>query len=193
MTIPNSEDFLSAGSCLPCTPEEEKDTILELTRAAEANQKEGDLYYVVSQRWWRDWQEYVGFDWFSEHSSKGHLSSLPRPGKIDNSKLVLNGTDAEGNELDLQRNLQEGEDYTLVPHEVWKKLLGWYKGGPELPRKVISEGNIDKELRVEVYPLCLKLIDARDDSQRTIRISRKVLLVFLLSALTHAIYIFLVI
>ncbi|KAG1362698.1 Ubiquitin carboxyl-terminal hydrolase 10 [Cocos nucifera] len=126
--------------------------------------------------WWRDWQEYVGLDWFSEHSSKGHLSSLPRPGNIDNSKLVLNGTDEEGNELDLQRNLQEGEDYTLVPHEVWKKLLEWYKGGPELPRKVISEGTIVKELRVEVYPLCLKLIDARDDSQRTIRISRKILL-----------------
>ncbi|XP_008800670.3 ubiquitin carboxyl-terminal hydrolase 9-like isoform X1 [Phoenix dactylifera] len=173
MTIPNSENFLSGGSSVPCTPEEEKEIVLELTRAAEANQKEGDLYYVVSQRWWRDWQEYVGFDRFREHSSKGHLSILSRPGRIDNSKLVLNRTDTEGNELDLQRHLQEGEDYTLVPHEVWKKLLEWYKGGPELPRKVISEGVIVKELRVEVYPLCLKIIDARDDSQRTIRISRK--------------------
>ncbi|XP_010908130.1 ubiquitin carboxyl-terminal hydrolase 9 [Elaeis guineensis] len=173
MTIPNSEGFLSAGSCLPCTPEEEKEIILELTRAAEANQKEGDLYYVVSLRWWRDWQEYVGLDRFSEHSSQGNLITLPRPGKIDNSKLVLNGIDAEGIELDLQRNLQEGEDYTLVPHEVWKKLLEWYKGGPELPRKVISEGINVKEFRVEVYPLCLKLIDARDNTQRTIRISRK--------------------
>ncbi|XP_008811872.2 ubiquitin carboxyl-terminal hydrolase 9-like [Phoenix dactylifera] len=173
MTIANSEGFLSVGSCLPCTPEEEKEIVLELTRVAEANQKEGDLYYVVSQRWWRDWQEYVGLDSFSENSSQGNLSALPRPGKIDNSKLVLNGIDAEGIELDLQRNLQEGEDYTLVPHEVWKKLFEWYKGGPELPRKVISEGIIVKEFRVEVYPLCLKLTDARDNSQRTIRISRK--------------------
>lgn len=68
----------------------------------------------------------MGLDRLSEHSSQGNQSAPPRPGKIDNSKLVLNRIDAEGIELDLQRNLQEGEDYTLVPHEVWKKLLEWY-------------------------------------------------------------------
>lgn len=68
----------------------------------------------------------MGFDRFNEHYSKSHLSILPRPGQIDNSKLVSNETDAEDNEPELRRNLQEGEDYTLVPHEVWKKLFEWY-------------------------------------------------------------------
>lgn len=48
-----------------------------------------------------------------------------------------------------------------------------YKGGPELPRKLISEG-VHNSLIVEVYPLHLKLVDARDNSQRTIRMSRQV-------------------
>lgn len=83
----------------------------------------------------------------------------------------------------------------MLIHFYHSGLFGRYKGGPEVPRKVISEGILVKELRIEVYPLCLKLIDARDDSQRTIRIiSRKVpSCIFFVSALTHATYIFLVI
>ncbi|XP_072954131.1 ubiquitin carboxyl-terminal hydrolase 9-like isoform X1 [Typha angustifolia] len=172
MTIPNSEDFLSAGSCLPCTPEEEKETISELMREAEDNVKDGDLYYLISYRWWTDWQKYVGLDKGEESCSESLLHIPFRPGEIDNSKLVLDGTKVE-DEPDLQRNLQEGEDYTLVPQEVWRKLFEWYKGGPELPRRVISEGSISKNYIVEVYPLCLQLVDERDNSQRIIRISKK--------------------
>ena len=51
-----------------------------------------------------------------------------------------------------------------------------YKGGPALPRKMISQGVFNKkQFNVEVYPLHLKLIDSRDDSESTIRISKKVL------------------
>jgi len=51
-----------------------------------------------------------------------------------------------------------------------------YKGGPALPRKMISQGVFNKkQFNVEVYPLRLKLIDSRDDSESTIRISKKVL------------------
>ena len=51
-----------------------------------------------------------------------------------------------------------------------------YKGGPTLPRKMISQGVFNrKQFNVEVYPLCLKLIDPRDDSESTIRISKKVM------------------
>lgn len=37
----------------------------------------------------------------------------------------MDQTSIQGNELDLKRGLQEGEDYSLVPEEVWKKLLEW--------------------------------------------------------------------
>jgi hypothetical protein len=49
-----------------------------------------------------------------------------------------------------------------------------YKGGPEIPRKVIFDNPTDKTYVVDVYPLCLKLIDARDGSEKVFRISRKV-------------------
>lgn len=48
-----------------------------------------------------------------------------------------------------------------------------YKGGPEITRKVIFD-NLHKTYIVDVYPLCLKLIDGRDNSEKVFRISRKV-------------------
>lgn len=50
MTIPSSDAFFSGGSCLPCTPEEEKRIVDELEASAVSNRKEGDLYYIVSGR-----------------------------------------------------------------------------------------------------------------------------------------------
>lgn len=172
MTIPNSEGFFPSDSCLPRAPAEEKDIIMELIRSSEASIKEGDLYYLVSHRWWMEWQEYVDLDQSDDNSNEGIFCIPRRPGEIDNSNLLLNESVVEGNELDLKRSLQEGEDYSLVPQDAWKKLLEWYRGGPELPRKVISEGFITKKFNVEVYPLCLQLVDGRDKSQRTLKISR---------------------
>lgn len=51
MTIPGSGFMIDTGeSCLPLTPEEEKRIVKELTDQSEANLKEGNLYYVVSNR-----------------------------------------------------------------------------------------------------------------------------------------------
>jgi hypothetical protein len=50
MTIPNSEGFLSGASCLPCTPDEEKEIVSSLIREADSNMKDGDLYYLISHR-----------------------------------------------------------------------------------------------------------------------------------------------
>ncbi|KAK8915991.1 Ubiquitin carboxyl-terminal hydrolase 9 [Platanthera zijinensis] len=177
MTIPNSEGLLSLESCLPCTPEEEREKIKELTRDSD-NLKEGDTLYVISARWWRNWEEYVKFDEtevsiLSNHSSNGALQNHCRPGQIENSELVSDELNEGSNIPILCKNLQEGLDYHLVHQRVWKMLQEWYKGGPEIPRKVISEGINSKSFRVEVYPLILKLIVARDNSQRIIMMSRK--------------------
>jgi DUSP domain len=67
-----------------------------------------------------NWKSYVKFD-MSDATENG-IHNDPRPGEIDNSKLILEET---SNGLELQRNLQEGFDYALVPHEVWIKLLEW--------------------------------------------------------------------
>ena len=51
MTIPGSGFMVDNGaSCLPLTPEEEKRIVKELADKSEANLKEGNLYYVVSNR-----------------------------------------------------------------------------------------------------------------------------------------------
>lgn len=49
-----------------------------------------------------------------------------------------------------------------------------YKGGPALPRKMISQGITHKKFMVEIFRLCLRLTDSRDNSQSIIRLSKKV-------------------
>lgn len=83
-------------------------------------------------RWFTGWEEYVGINRsnddsiFSEQLNGGLPRTSCRPGIIDNSELVLDEADGESNVNGLRRNLQEGEDYRLVPQKVWKKLHEWY-------------------------------------------------------------------
>lgn len=185
MTIPDSGFMLDNGaSCLPCPPEEENRVVTDLMNNSEANLKQGNLYYVVSNRWFTSWQRYVGHGTGeyssdmqssdSQQSNVGPSKMADRPGPIDNSDIVLNRNDCEGNDIELRRALEEGVDYVLVPQEVWEKLIDWYKGGPALPRKLIlQEGVKHQQFNVEVYPLCLNLIDSRDNSQSVVRLSKK--------------------
>ncbi|XP_062025492.1 ubiquitin carboxyl-terminal hydrolase 9-like [Rosa rugosa] len=181
MTIPDSGFMMeNEASCLPHTPEEEKRIIDELTRQSEANVKEGNLFYVISNRWFSSWKMYVeqgtgeNDKWDSESQHMDLLSSkINRPGPIDNSDIVEKESEGGGGDLQLRRMLMEELDYVLVSQEVWEKLFDWYKGGPSLPRKMISQGGINKNLMVEVYPLCLKIVDSRDNSQAVIWLSKK--------------------
>ncbi|KAK9202689.1 hypothetical protein WN943_012940 [Citrus x changshan-huyou] len=183
MTIRDSSVLMmeNGGSCLPCTPDEERQIVQDLKNQSELDLKEGNLYFLISTRWYRSWERYVcgdepsidniSFD--SPHMNGASSKRAERPGPIDNSDIIQNGNgSSEGDDLEVRRNLEEGQDYVLVPQQVWEKLFCWYKGGPALPRKMISEGIVN-EKRVEVFPLCLKLIDSRDNSQTVIRLSKK--------------------
>ncbi|XWS50184.1 hypothetical protein CRYUN_Cryun12cG0067200 [Craigia yunnanensis] len=185
MTIPDSGFMMENGvSCLPCTPEEEKNIVTHLRDESERNLKEGNLYFVISSRWFQRWERYVGIDADenligNQSSDSRHLNGASsmvaeRPGLIDNSDIIRNGSDCDckENEIQLRRMLMEGQDYVLVPEGVWEKLHEWYKGGPALPRKMILQGVHHRKFDVEVYPLCLKLIDSRDESQSVIWLSR---------------------
>lgn len=183
MTIRDSSVLMmeNGGSCLPCTPDEERQIVQDLKNQSELDLKEGNLYFLISTRWYRSWERYVcgdepsidniSFD--SPHMNGVSSKRAERPGPIDNSDIIQNGNgSSEGDDLEVRRNLEEGQDYVLVPQQVWEKLFCWYKGGPALPRKMISEGIVN-EKRVEVFLLCLKLIDSRDNSQTVIRMSKK--------------------
>ncbi|KAK8518374.1 hypothetical protein V6N13_027851 [Hibiscus sabdariffa] len=184
MTIQDSGFMMEDGvSCLPCTPEEQKRIVTELKTESERNLKEGNLYFVISSRWFRSWERYVGIDadrnlnQSSDYRNSNMASSIvaEMPGPIDNSDIVQNGSDGEckEDEIQLRGMLMEGQDYVLVPQKVWEKLHEWYKGGPALPRKMILQGVYHRNFDVEVYPLCLNLIDSRDESQSVIWLSRK--------------------
>ncbi|KAI3453300.1 hypothetical protein Pfo_009963 [Paulownia fortunei] len=185
MTISDSSGHhyvMENGSIeLPCKPEEEKMIVQELTAKAEANLREGNLYYVISSRWFMAWQRYTGkiegdhpFDGHSiESQSLAPSQTEDRPGPINNSEIVVNGRDNKDDDPQLLRTLEEGRDYVLVPQEVWEKLLKWYNGGPVLPRKMISVGDQHKQFSVEVFSLCLRLTDSRDQSEVVIRLSKK--------------------
>ncbi|KAK8685100.1 hypothetical protein V6N13_041109 [Hibiscus sabdariffa] len=184
MTIQDSGFMMEDGvSCLPCTPEEQKRIVSELKNESERNLKEGNLYFVISSSWFRRWERYVGIeaDGNLNQSSDSRLLNVTSlmvaemPGPIDNSDIVRNGSDCDckEDEIQLRTMLMEGQDYVLVPQKVWEKLHEWYKGGPALPRKMILQGVYHRNFDVEVYPLCLKLIDSRDESQSVIWLSRK--------------------
>ncbi|QHN75752.1 Putative ubiquitin carboxyl-terminal hydrolase [Arachis hypogaea] len=70
----------------------------------------------------------------------------------------------------------EPEPPSQIEEYVTDFYLPWsrYKGGPSLPRKLISQGATQKQYSVEVYPLILKLTDARDKSVSTVKLSKKV-------------------
>lgn len=58
----------------------------------------------------------------------------------------------------LKPGLQEGQDYALVPMQVFELLRGWFGGNAAIERFVIEEGEKAKLLRVEVYLLKLRVM-----------------------------------
>ncbi|XP_059659946.1 ubiquitin carboxyl-terminal hydrolase 5 isoform X1 [Cornus florida] len=164
------------------TPEEEKLTIRDIATAAESQTKEGDTFYLITQRWWQDWIEYVtqiqttitNDGSSSEHHDSVGSSSLKRPSVIDNSDLINEAASEDSTlGLELHDTLVEGTDYILLPQEVWNQLYAWYGGGPTLARKVINSGLSQTELAVEVYPLRLQLHLMPKGDHSAIRISKK--------------------
>ncbi|KAM6547259.1 hypothetical protein CsatB_018935 [Cannabis sativa] len=173
----------STSGSTDMTPEEERVFIRDIAFTAEANSKEGDTFYLITQRWWQHWIEYVNQDQpnnpndassLSEHCDLVGSSTLKKPAGIDNSDLISEVTLEDSSAgIDVHDTLLEGRDYVLLPQEVWNQLYTWYGGGPTLARKVISSGLSQTELAVEVYPLRLQLLMMPKGDCSTIRISKK--------------------
>jgi tetratricopeptide (TPR) repeat protein len=109
----------------------------------------GDDWYVIDAKWWNQWKEvthYVHGRPLKE-SEIIDESELPPP-PIDNEDLIDNSsstvTSPRSTYLRLKHPLREGQDYMLVPLEVWDALFDWYGGGPALARQVVRwEGDDD--------------------------------------------------
>ncbi|KAJ3701575.1 hypothetical protein LUZ61_005280 [Rhynchospora tenuis] len=161
------------------SPEEERLLIRDISVAAEADSKEGDTFFLITQRWWQNWLDYVNQEVPVASANGSHenaaSSSNRRPQAIDNTDLINDATSEEVSnvEMELHDTLVEGRDYILLPQPVWEKLHGWYGGGPILPRKAINNGLSQTDLAIEVYPLRLQLILIQQGERAIVRISKK--------------------
>ncbi|KAL1314093.1 hypothetical protein HN51_040837 [Arachis hypogaea] len=168
---------------LELSPDEERIMIRDIALSSQSNSKEGDTFFLITQRWWQHWIEYVNQDQsnnsydgssFLEYGDLPNSNALKRPAVIDNSDLIDDSVSEDSSTgIDIHDTLLEGRDYVLLPQEVWNQLYAWYGGGPTLPRKVISAGLSQTELAVEVYPLRLQLLMLPRNDRTSIRISKK--------------------
>ncbi|KAM0892059.1 hypothetical protein ACQ4PT_026009 [Festuca glaucescens] len=172
-------EMVESDSGPELSAEEEMALIRDSTVAAEAHAKEGDIFFLVTNRWWQSWIDYVIQDSAGVTSNGSHQhefgSNAPRrPGAIDNLDLLDDvASEVSSMDIELHDTLVEGRDYILLPQKVWEKLHGWYGGGPTLPRKAINTGLSQTDLAIEVYPLRLQLILMPKGEQAVIRISKK--------------------
>nr|XP_043621900.1 ubiquitin carboxyl-terminal hydrolase 5-like [Erigeron canadensis] len=161
------------------SPEKELQIITSISMAAEPQTKEGDIFCLVTTKWWESWISFVMYNntfgtnegSSSDHQNLGVSSAPKRPSSIDNSDLIYSDNSSMG--IELHDTLQEHTDYILVPEVTWDQFCAWYGGGPKLARKVISCGEGQSELSVEVYPLRLRLHLMPKGDQCPIRISKK--------------------
>ncbi|KAL2233147.1 UNVERIFIED_CONTAM: Ubiquitin carboxyl-terminal hydrolase 10 [Sesamum indicum] len=134
-------------------------------------------WFKAWQRYTGKIEDGYPFEGHSTESQSATPSNIEgRPGPIDNNDIVVNEVENKDDGPQLLRTLEEGRDYVLVPQEVWQKLLKCkfllsprhkekdfsrdngrgqptacclYKGGPVLPRKMISVGDQHKQFIVE--------------------------------------------
>lgn len=169
----------------PATAAEEKSAIQGILEAAATQVKEGDKFFLVTYRWWKQWSTYVGAEASNNNSSEPgpvYCSNPPeeeaviiprRPSTIDNSDLVIKLKREDDLEL-RDTLLVENHDYVLLPEQVWSAFHKWYGGGPALARKVINTGSVqDDGLAVEVYPLRLRLTATPNGNQLIVRVSKQ--------------------
>jgi len=125
--------------------EEQKNIIRDATRAPLAT---GDIWYLLDIRWYKQWKKFIEFACNDRGTESEH------PGPIDNSPLFSVGTSK------LKEHLLEGSDYKLINETGWKGAVAWYGViGEQTPvkRNVVEQGIYNKQLRVEVYLIELKL------------------------------------
>ncbi|KAH3731669.1 Peptidase C19, ubiquitin carboxyl-terminal hydrolase 2 [Pelomyxa schiedti] len=146
---------MSAATLPPqCAPSEaERDVIKTLT--ATHPMKAGEIWFLISLRWFTCWKIYVSY--YCSPSSSSGCGAAPRPGPISNSDLL----EEDG---ELKYSVSEMTHYEVVSGVVWNTLKGWYSGGPDIPRPVISfpalYGNV--RLSVELQPLRLHIAKSSD-------------------------------
>uniref|UniRef100_T1IWA2 Ubiquitin carboxyl-terminal hydrolase n=1 Tax=Strigamia maritima TaxID=126957 RepID=T1IWA2_STRMM len=117
--------------------------------------KKGDVWYLIDNRWIKQWKKYVGAD-FWDRNIVGEQGI--HPGPIDNNPLFKDACSEEV--VEIRDHLIDELDYVLLPDEVWNLLVSWYglvEGQEPIPRIVVEYGMFVKHCKVEVYLMEFKL------------------------------------
>ena len=131
----------------PVTPscEEQKRIIRDATKGALSV---GDFWYLLDIHWYKQWKKYIEYACCEKTNESEH------PGPIDNSPLYqVGGTK-------LKEHLLDGSDYKLINESGWKCAVAWYgiiADQQPIKRTVVEQGIYNKQTKVEVYLIELKL------------------------------------
>ena len=80
----------------------------------------GQVWYLLSTRWWVTWQDWVNF------RDDPMCTSDFKPGPIDNTVLLKDRTmSKEKKKLKLRDHMLPDSDYVLCCEAMWQKLLAW--------------------------------------------------------------------
>ncbi|KAJ6246601.1 ubiquitin carboxyl-terminal hydrolase 11 [Anaeramoeba flamelloides] len=134
---------------------EEEDKVIKLSRKEEKEKAEqikqqnaelipGHFWCLVEIKWYESWEKYVEQDDLLEEKDL----KFPKPGKIDNSSLMVNGR--------VKRTLVTGEHFLLVHLALWEFFHSIYGGEPTIKRKVLELGK-NKEKLIVVHQKVLYL------------------------------------
>lgn len=126
----------------------------------------GSVWYIVSMAWIAKWQKFVGFE---ENQEKG-----PHPGKMDNQDIIEPFCIGSSNQIvstvleemsnnysfmnvQLKKNLKEGDDYMLVDENIFNFWDMKYGKANEIKRFGIEDENGENivEMHLKVFNLYL--------------------------------------
>eukprot|EP01084_Bolivina_argentea_P013555 25449_1 len=127
--------------------------------------KLGDSWFVLSKEWWDKWAYYTGYsdapsaDEIKDEKNDDDDDDMMdatntakramRPIKISNRDLL----DEDSFYTILRKDLQENNEFILLPKGAWEQLHEWYGGGPSIERFVVCT---DKTVRMKEIEFTLE-------------------------------------
>ena len=74
--------------------------------------RKGDGWYLLENSWYQRWKRHVKYDWVYD-------VNIPQPDEIDNSKLLVPGTDT-------LKQVFENQDFVVITKKEWTLFISWY-------------------------------------------------------------------
>jgi DUSP domain len=134
MAVALPDDAPSIGDLISFSAEEIFDDASESSASSSSSFSSSSRSYSHgAQAWLRRCAELYGSgSWLRV------FAGLVRPAPIDNARL--NDPIVHSDRV-LDRRLRSGRDFVILPEPLWRALVQWYGGGPELRRRVLLRWN----------------------------------------------------